>query len=62
MNVNITAKFCESSVGSPGENDGTLTIHIILHKTQQKSPKTPKEMLDTFKLSNEMKTILKPCW
>lgn len=62
MNVNITAKFCESTVGDLNENDGILTIHIILNRKQQKLPKTPKEMLENFKLSNEIKTVLKPCW
>lgn len=62
MNVNITANFCESTADSLNENDGTLTIRIFLHKKQQKLPKTPKEMLENFKLSNEIKTILKPCW
>lgn len=62
MNVNITAKFCESTLDGFNENDGTLTIHIILNRKQQKLPKTPKEMLENFKLSNEIKTVLKPCW
>ena len=62
MNVNITAKFCESDISRLNENDGTLTIHIVLTKKQQKLPKTPKEMLENFKLSNEIKTVLKPWW
>ena len=62
MNVNITAKFCESDISRLNENDGTLTIHIVLTKKKQKLPKTPKEMLENFKLSNEIKTVLKPCW
>lgn len=56
-NINITVNLRE--IESFGQND-KLTIRIMFKK--QKIPQTPKDMLEKFKLSNEIGSMLKPCW
>jgi len=54
--VTITTNFSEV------DPIGKITIRLFLSKKCMKLPETPNEMLTKFKLSNEIKNVLKPCW
>jgi len=58
-NINVTVTLRE--IESIDQND-KLTVRIVLNKKRQKIPETPKEMLEKFKLSNEIGSMLKSCW